>query len=298
MTSTMHDLVVGLDGSDESAGALRWAVGAVVPQGRIHAVHALSPARELAGDAVLADSVAHRHRAERELAERWVTAVDHAGVDVVPRVVEGAVAATLLGVAREVGAAAVAVGHRPRARFGPRVVGHVTADLIHHARLPVVVVPDGWEPSGREDTPIVAGVGVAKASREALRWAVRQATAQRRPLGIVHAYGPRSLFRPDGLLDVLAYHLDPKVLPTWVEEDLLALAGRIGTETGGDVDVAVSVLPGRIGARLVEAGHDAELLVIGRGDDPFHRHAMAPYLRHALVRAPCPIVVVPTGGEV
>ena len=38
----------------------------------------------------------------------------------------------------------------------------------------------------------------------------------------------------------------------------------------------------------------AVLLVIGRGEPPFLRHrAMAPYLHHALVHAPCPIAVVP-----
>lgn len=97
---------------------------------------------------------------------------------------------------------------------------------------------------------------------------------------------------------MLAYHLDPSVIPNWVEQDLLDLANDLRGRAGANVDVAVSVRPGRIGARLVEAGATASMLVIGRGEPPFIRnHAIAPHLRHAIVHAPCPIVVVPAGPE-
>jgi nucleotide-binding universal stress UspA family protein len=287
-------LVVGVDGSDEARSALRWAAAALVPGGHLHVVHALSPVEELAVDAVLGDSVRLRHHREQLLFSDWVEPVAGVDLEVLPEIVEGAVAESLLVVAAQHGADAVVVGHHPHARFGPQVVGHVTADVLRHARRPVVVVPDRWQPESVEPgSPIVVGVGVAHATRAAITWATERAQVTGDEIDLVHALGPRSLFRPDGVLDVLAYHLDRTVLPDWVADDLMEVAERIADAAGDGVDLSISVRAGRIGPRLVEAGTGARLLVIGRGSRPFTRYTMAPYLRHALTHAPCPVVVVP-----
>ena len=297
--SVIHDVVVGMDGSPESSSAARWAAASLSPAGRLHAIHVLRPVEELAVDAVLADSVALRHHRERELNDTWVADLsDLAGAEVVvmPSVREGAVAAVLLDAADEVDADLVVVGHHAHLRHGPQIVGHVTADLLHHSSRPVVVVPDGWDPVTAADGDVVVGVGVASGTVAALRWAMRCAPVVETGLSLVHALGGRSLFRPDGLLDVLGYHLDPSVLPAWVEQDLTALADRVRAEAGVDVGLSVTVQRGRVGPVLVEAGQGAQLLVIGRGEPPFvRRHVMAPYLHHAIVNAPCPVVVVPAG---
>jgi nucleotide-binding universal stress UspA family protein len=292
-TGWLRELVVGLDGSEEATAALCWAASALAPNGRLHAIHVVTPGEELAVDAALADSVAWRHRRERELEDAWISPVTGGHVDIFPEVVEGGVAESLLDIARRHDADAVVVGHHPRARFGPRVVGHVTADVLHHADRPVVVVPGEHRPSAEDDAPIVVGVGIAEATRAAVAWATRQGQATGAELRLVHALGPRSLFRADGVLEVLAYHLDPTVVSDWVEEDLLAAAERVSESVGDQVDLSMHVETGRTGRLLVEAGAGARLLVIGRGNAPFVRHAMAPYLRHALIHAPCPVVVVP-----
>jgi nucleotide-binding universal stress UspA family protein len=223
-----------------------------------------------------------------------------AGVDTVVHLVEGPVAESLLSVAAEVDATLIAVGHHPHPRLGPQLVGHVTAELLRRSDRPIAVVPQGWDPDRHRAGSVVVGVGVARGTRAAIRWAVDHASTGTAELRLVHALGPRSLFRPDGVLDVLAFHLDPSVVPTWVEEDLTALAEQVRDQSGGrmDIDVSVAVEPGRTGPVLVEAGAGAQLLVIGRGEPPFlRRHAIAPYLRHALVNAPCPVVVVPAPPE-
>jgi nucleotide-binding universal stress UspA family protein len=290
----MDDLVVGLDGSAESTTALRWAAAALAPDGCLQAVHALAPTGELAFDAALGDSVALRHQVERELAETWLAPIAGHDVHVRPTVVEDSVATGLIALADEVDADGIVVGHHPEARFGPQVVGHVTADLLRHSDRPVIVVPRDWDPALAEVLPVAVGVGVSEPTRVAIRWAMSRAGATGSGLLLVHALGHRSLFRTDGLFDVLAYHLDPKVIPEWVEDDLAALALEIQEQTGEQVEMTLSVDPGRIGARLVEAGERARLLVIGRGEPPFlRRRVMAPYLRHAIAHAPCPVAVVP-----
>lgn len=287
----LDDLVVGLDGSAASAAALRWSVAQVGPAGRVHAVRVV-------------DADADTDALDDELRGTWIPDALDVGSDGRSRTTVDAVVLTgdapgeLVRYADRIDAGAVVVGHHAHARFGPRLVGHVTATLLHEAERPVVVVPTDWEPARTDGRPVAVGVGVAAGTETAVRWAIVQPAARDHGLLLVHALGPRTVFRPDGWLDVLAYHLDPTVLTEWVEQDLFDLADRIGDETGVevdvDVDVTVSVRPGRTGARLVEAGAGAGMLVVGRGEPAFVRsHAIAPYLRHAILHATCPVVVVP-----
>ncbi len=299
----LHEVVVGLDGSAQSLIALEWAASEVAPGGRIHAVNVVLPLAQLAVDAALGDSVAVLRRHEQELTDVWLAPIAERAADrdikIMPVVREGTVAATLRAVAEEEAADAIVVGHHPHARFGPQLVGHVASDLLRRSRRPVVVVPDSWRstPDDRRRS-VVVGVGVAAGTRTAIRWALEHRTES--GVSLVHAFGPRSLFRRDGVLDVVAYHLDPDVLPHWVEDDLTALAESIRAETGAgsDLVVDVEVEHGRTGPVLVAAGDRARALVIGRGEPAFvRRHVIAPYLSYALAYAACPVIVVPVGSH-
>jgi nucleotide-binding universal stress UspA family protein len=304
--SKLCEIVVGLDSSTESQAAMRWAIANVARDGRITVVHAVAPEQELALDAVLGDSVAMlRHR--RTEVERWVEQAqvpDHIEVDL--RIVEDHAATALSAAAEEVAADAVAVGHRAHQRFGPRLVGHVTADLLHRTGRCVVIVPDGWQPSRGASTPVVVGVGVSDATRCAIRWGMQRALEHGRGVQFVHAMGPRTAFRPDGLLDVVAYQIDPSIVPTWVEEDVRALADEISreiaapdhtdtpvTSSSASVEASVEIAHGRIGRVLTRHTGDADVLVIGRASAPIRRRTLAPYLRHVIEHASCPVAIVP-----
>lgn len=297
MGPCLTDVVVGVDGSNESIVALRWAGNKVMAGGRLHVVYVIAPIEELAIDAALGDSVGLQHLREHDLRDVWIPQAlggQSIATGATSTLREGAVAEQLMKVADEVGAEAIVVGHHAHARHAPQLVGHVTATLLRESERPIIIVPRDWAPDETIAQPVAVGVGVGSGTEAALRWAMRHQSLEHVGLLLVHAHGPRTLFRAGGWLDVLAYHLDPSVLPGWVEQDLIDLADDLRGRADADVDIAVSVRPGRIGARLVEAGMTASMLVIGRGEPPFIRnHAIAPYLRHAIVRAPCPIVVVP-----
>jgi nucleotide-binding universal stress UspA family protein len=297
MARCLNDVVVGVDGSSESVAALQWALAHVVPHGRVHAVHVVVPAEELALDAALGDSVAFQHHRERELRDVWIPQArsdDDPEIAVVVELTEGSVADRLLAVADAAGAEVVAVGHHPRARFGPRLVGHVTARLLRSADRPIAIVPLAWEQPDHDGRPVAVGVGVSQGTDAAIRWVLAHRDLAETGLLLVHALGPRSVFRPDGWLDVIAHYLDPTVVREWVERDLLDAAEVLRRQTGDEIDVNVAVESGRTGARLVEAGGAASCLVVGRGEPPFIRsHKIAPYLKHAITHAPCPVVVVP-----
>lgn len=277
------EALVGFDGSEAAQAALRWAAANVDPDiGAVRMVTVLDRSDDFRIEAALAPPpggpfpvrVSHR------------TCFD-----------DGNPADLLLECAADHAVDVVVLGHRPDERFGTRVVGQVVAHALRRADRPVVIVPHDWTPERSAGRPTALGVGVAAGTEAALRWLLAHPGFVADGLVLAHALGPRSLFRPDGWLDVVAYHLDPTVLPGWVEADLLDLAERVKAASGTEVDVTVSVEPGRTGARLVEVGESAGLLVIGRGEPPFLReHVLAPYLRHAVVHAPCPIVVVPAAG--
>jgi nucleotide-binding universal stress UspA family protein len=261
--SCLRRIVVGVDGSSGADVALDWSRRVVGVDGTLHVVHV-----------VVDDEPVPEHD-------------DDVLVVRAPTVVTG-----IAHLAEQVGADAVVVGHHPRPRFGPRVVGHVTARLLDESPRPVIVVPEHAPPS--DDAPIVVGVGVADPTRAALRWGMVMARDTGRGLSLVHALAARSMFRPDGLLDLVAWYLDSSVLTSWREEDVAELAAEVRDETDGPAGYEIDVRHDRVGHRLVEAGEGAGILVIGRHDPVFDvEQAMAAYLHHALTHAPCPVALIP-----
>ena len=116
-------------------------------------------------------------------------------------------------------------------------------------------------------------------------------------MSLVHAIPHRPMFGNDGLLDVLAFYIDPSLLHRWAREDLAELAGELQRSTEDDMPLEWSTRTGRAGPAIVEAGADAALVVIGRhvGSGPT-RHLVPPILHHVLTHAPCPVIVVPVPG--
>jgi nucleotide-binding universal stress UspA family protein len=143
-------IVVGVDGSEASAAALRWAAEeARLRFAPLVAVHAWSfippqpigdpgmlavPAGDLAGQ-LGAESEAAREA----LAEALAGALgDEAGIDVEQRLVEGDPGDAL--VAQSEDAALVVVGSHGRSGLKAALLGSVSRHVVSHAACPVVVV--------------------------------------------------------------------------------------------------------------------------------------------------------------
>lgn len=285
-------IVLGLDGSDESRSALDWAVRATGENGVVHAVHAISPAVELAVAAAQVDSAPMAgHRAED--LERWVAPAAVGRVEVLCEVVEDDPADALLRTSEEVGADLIAVGVHARARFTPRTLGHVTATLIRRTDRPLVVVRPGPDRPLDEGSVVVAGVGRGPATRAALEWAAGFASHHGAALSLIHAVGARPVFGEDGLLEVIAFYVDRGLLHEWALDDLSAVADELQRATESEVPISWSAPDGRAGPVLVDAGADAALLVVGRHDHADGTAAITSALHHVVTHAPCPVVVVP-----
>ena len=140
-----NTIVVGVDGSEPSMAALRWAAEqAAVLHTDLIAVHAWEPAAN--GHAPYAPAPAgptpaqEHERAAQVLAATVREALGPRSGDAVLRVVmEGPPARVLLQQAR--GAMLLALGRKAHGAFGLPSVGPVGRECLRHATVPVVTVP-------------------------------------------------------------------------------------------------------------------------------------------------------------
>ncbi len=141
----MKHIVVGVDGSPGSVAALSWAVDLAAQTGA--EVEAVTSWELTYGwiDGYAPDVERWAEEAQRtatarlEQAVSAVTPPGGAQVAVARTVVEGPPAQALLDAAKD--ADVLVVGSRGRGGFAGLLLGSVSQQCVHHARVPVVVVP-------------------------------------------------------------------------------------------------------------------------------------------------------------
>jgi nucleotide-binding universal stress UspA family protein len=144
----MNEIVVGVDGSDESRAALAWAV----EEGRLRqvtvlAVHAwelpvVPTATGLVPPSVdVAADLSEVREGAAGLVETMVREVagDASDVEVRPLTVEQKPVSALLDTAEENGAQMIVVGSRGHGGFVSLLVGSVSDQVARHASCPVVI---------------------------------------------------------------------------------------------------------------------------------------------------------------
>lgn len=196
MVENLSPVVVGVDGSDPSRVAMRWAADDAVRLGRpLRIVHAvglgswdlpflpaptmMEPLRE-AGGQILEQAIAEARGWRPELQMTTVLTADPPSV-------------ALRAQADE--AYEVVVGHRGRGGFASLLLGSVSLHTVGYASGPVVVVRGDAHPALRE---VVVGIDLSEHSGAALRYAFDAAVAREVPLRVVYAWCP-----PEGRFAVL-----------------------------------------------------------------------------------------------
>ena len=289
----MRRLVVGVDGSPGSLAELEWAAQLAGQDAALDAVHVWPAASDVLAAAVQVDSERLRRDADDQLRGAWTAAVRRQVRELHCELLDGDPAGALAGAADRLGAEAIVVGRHGRSGPAASTVGHVTAALVRHATRPVIVVHE--QPARRLERGerIVVGLGHGPAGRAALHWAADLARARGMGLSLVRTVGLPSLLRAEGLVELLAYTIDPGALKDWAEEDLAELAAEVRAAADAPLPITWHTASGRAGPRLVDAAGAASLLVVGvhRGD--LADLAAVPALRHVLAHAPCPVAVIP-----
>jgi nucleotide-binding universal stress UspA family protein len=139
-----HTIVVGVDGSEHSKAALRWAVNEAGLRGAgVRAVHAwqVYPALH-PGTTITARDFDDVRAQAGSFVEDFVSEVvpDRDGVEIEAVAVQGeSVAPALIDAAAD--AELLVVGSRGLGGFRGLLLGSVSQQCVHHATCPVVVLP-------------------------------------------------------------------------------------------------------------------------------------------------------------
>ena len=135
----MKTIVVGVNGSEEAARALRWSARLAEQNGgRVVAVRAVSRVGiwELAAFQVNPDPVVRGY--EEQLRGRWTAPLRRSGVDYTTRLERGEPAEAPVRVASAENADLLVIGARHR----DPAHGTTTRRLLKHTRCPLVVIPN------------------------------------------------------------------------------------------------------------------------------------------------------------
>lgn len=284
-------IVVGCDGSTQSADAARWAVDRAVDRGKALVLLVASgrdgdiqPGLLLAEGLTEQVAQAQAIRVDAmaaELRER------NPGVDIRIVTVPERAAQTLVDASEY--ADPLVIGTRGLGRISAHMLGAVADQVVTHGRGTIVVVPTSvWHVPGQQRGDIVVGYDYSPEANRAMDFAFAEAVEERLPVRVVQALELGELWnlRP---IDVLGPH-DPVVQ----HESRLESAVAPWRERHPNVGVRCLVRQGATASVLLsDESVDASLLVVGnRGLGGFVGLMLGSTTRRLLHGARCPVAVV------
>jgi len=282
-------VVVAVDGTDRSDGAVRYAVHeARRRRTRLTVVHVAPPGLPVGGSMPYMDYprdalVGVAQKVLDEAVERTRALAPDLEVDGLlrqgRRVVELAVAAAA--------GSLVVLGRETRHGMDRVYVGTTTAGVAARASVPVAVVDGDWQPT--EHGRVL--VGVEPTSSEILAYAFPLAAARHALLQVMHVW---KVPDPYAALD-----RERSVTGEWVIAATRLLQQTVADWRASfpDVEVEVSVVPGRPAQELVDAAAHADVLLLARRRrDIEHPGRLGATSRAVIGRPGAPVEIVPMTG--
>jgi nucleotide-binding universal stress UspA family protein len=286
MLTPMGRIVVGVDGSEGAAHALRWAEAeAAHRQWTVRAVLAWGYLNQHSVTTQGFDPDYSAEDAEAALASYVRDALDVDGAAAVERhVVADLAARAILEAAAD--ADLLVVGARGLGGFRGLLLGSVSRQCLHEAKIPVAVI--------RADTLealaplVIVGVDGSKASDRALSWAADEARAREATLEVIHAWQPPYLGGypfVQATIDFGAFEDDARK----VMADAIARADLTGLEDR----VQQTIVCAGPSSALLEASARSQLVVVGaRGIGRVERFLIGSVSDQVAQHATAPVVVV------
>lgn len=134
-----NTVVVGVDGSEQSGRALRWAIDEARAHGwpllLVHGIELGVAAASPYGSGVVLEQL---QEAGQQVLDDALRVAKDAGADVDTRMEVGSSAHALIEASK--GAGMLVVGSRGHGGFAGLLLGSVSSACVHHAHCPVVVV--------------------------------------------------------------------------------------------------------------------------------------------------------------
>jgi nucleotide-binding universal stress UspA family protein len=140
-------IVVGVDGSDQSAAALDWAIRLAKGIGsEVIAVFALDvplwPVEPYISSPPPPVDIEWRMEMEKAFNDRWCEPLRNAGVKYRAIMDQGRPASVIRSIAEGMDADLVVLGRRGRGEVAELVLGSVSHEVALHSTLPVLLIPN------------------------------------------------------------------------------------------------------------------------------------------------------------
>ena len=279
-------IVVGVDGSEQSANALEWGVARALLGGHpleVVNTYTVLPAMSFYGYQGVAGQQPVEWLAEgsQQLLEAAAGRVRELAPDLPCTLTSrlGHAAPVLAAVAE--GASTLVLGRRGLGAAASAVFGSVSNRLAVEAPCPLVVVGDGPLPTGG---PVVVGVDGSAYGTQALRFAVAEAAARGTAVRAVVAY---DLPHP-------AFRADPELTARMRAEVEAEAAASIDlAEVPSGVAVETVTVEGPAAPAILANAEDAQLVVVGSHGKGFVRRILLGSVsRQVLSEAERPVAVV------
>lgn len=282
-------IVVGIDGSDQSMQAVRYAVQEAQ---RMHCglrlVHAtpetvpMAPMLPLVSVETL-DQVSHRLVNQAKILAYDLT---EGQVKVEKRIRSGSRVKILADAGED--ARMIVLGHRDRSILGRVFTSSTCTGVAARAHCPVVCVPSTWMPRDRKDRVVVGIEGPAHPAPETLAIAFATALEWGAKLSVLHAWKLQSPYD-----DIIASRV---AVDEWVRTTTAMLEEMLcdWRRAYPQVEVEIDVRHQYTAAALVGASEGADLLVLGRHGHgaPIGIH-LGSIARTLIREARCPIEIAP-----
>ncbi len=290
----MTQIVVGVDGSPNSAAALRWAHAEARRRGdhlvALFAWGFVQPGH--AGDDHTFDPTYDARGAATVLAAAVEDALGPEAAGTVERRVRHEVASRAL-LDAAVDAELLVVGARGAGGLNVLLLGSVSLQLLHRTSGPLAIIHSAARADGPEDLTarrrIVVGVDESASARRALHWAADEARLRGVPLDVVRAW---QVLYPVAA-PVAGYPVEVDAMEATARADLDRALAALGAD-GLPEPATGRLVQGSAGPAILDAAHGADLIVLGtRGHGAVTGALLGSVTHHVARHAPGPVVVVP-----
>ncbi|MBK7167587.1 MAG: universal stress protein [Candidatus Microthrix sp.] len=181
------------------------------------------------------------------------------------------------------------VGTRGRGGFLGLRLGSVSVKVAGRAPCPVVVVRPTVDGPGVNTEPrIVVGVDGSDSARNALRWALTEASVRNLPVVVVNGWmEPTVVATFPGMaspIDAIS-----KAASNLIEAEL-----EMAAQDAAGVTVRVQAVSASGASALVDESRGASLVVVGsKGQGGLSRVLLGSVAQQVMCHAECPVVVIP-----
>ena len=282
-------IIVGVDGSDASIAALKWA--AYESQRRHADILAVSCYSFPSYGSP--DGAVYPARDDIEVLRKGAATLISRATELVAEIdpkIEMDGLAEMSSAASVISESAheddeIVVGATGHGAYMLGLLGSVSMSIVHRSHVPVIVVPEKPQvATGRTMRKIVVGIDGSKESLHALEWAYCEASLTGAELIAVHAWiypysgqhEPRTLMKLDAMQEL--------------KTSLDSLGPRL---TSDSVHVHPRLAEKTPTAALLDEAHDADLIVVGsHGRGALRASLLGSVSRTIAQQATCPVAII------